>query len=75
MGRDCTLLGVMNAEPILVSEVQTPTDGKTVVLIDSSASMSVESSGKSRFAGQTNWSQSCKIRLMVKWMCGILMEL
>ena len=43
------LLGLMNAEPILVSEVQTPTDGKTVVLIDSSASMSVESVWKSRF--------------------------
>lgn len=43
------LLGLMNAEPMLVSEVETPTDGKTVVLVDSSASMSVESAGKSRF--------------------------
>lgn len=43
------LLALMNAEPMLVSEVETPTDGKTVVLVDSSASMSVESSGKSRF--------------------------
>ena len=43
------LLALMNAEPMLVSEVKTPTDGKTVVLIDSSASMSVDSGGKSRF--------------------------
>lgn len=39
----------MNAEPTLISEVGTPADGKTVVLVDASASMSVESNGNSRF--------------------------
>ena len=48
-GSIAIILGLMNAEPILVSEVKKPTDGKTVVLVDSSASMSVESVGRSRF--------------------------
>ena len=43
------ILAFMNAEPMLISEVPIPTDGKTVVLVDASASMSVESAGKSRF--------------------------
>ena len=43
------LLVFMNAEPMMVSEVLTPTSGKTVVLVDSSASMSVESGSVSRF--------------------------
>ena len=57
------LLALMNAEPMLVSEVKTPTDGKTVVLIDSSASMSVESGGKSRFTRAN--------QLVSKWQKGI----
>lgn len=43
------LLVLMNAEPMLISEVQIPTSGKTVVLVDSSASMSVQSANTSRF--------------------------
>jgi hypothetical protein len=42
-------LSVMNAEPMLISEIELPTDGRTVILVDASASMSVESEGKSRF--------------------------
>ena len=43
------ILALMNPEPMLISEVPIPTDGKTVLLVDASASMSVESGGKSRF--------------------------
>lgn len=47
----CTaLLAFLNAEPTLIGEVKTPSDGKTVVLVDASASMSVEEQGRSRFA-------------------------
>ncbi len=45
-----SLLALLNAEPTLIGEVETPSDGKTVVLVDASASMSVEEQGRSRFA-------------------------
>lgn len=44
-----SVLAVMNAEPQLVSESSASVDGKTVVILDHSASMSVMSDGASRF--------------------------
>ncbi len=48
-GTLAAVLVILNAEPVLISEVQSAVDGKVVMLIDSSASMSVESEGKSRY--------------------------
>ena len=43
------LLSIMNSEPQLVSESSASVDGKTIVVLDHSASMSVMSKGQSRF--------------------------
>ena len=42
-------LMVLNAEPQLISEIDSDIDGKLIFLVDSSASMQVEEGGKSRY--------------------------
>lgn len=46
-------LMVLNAEPQLISEIDSDIDGKLIFLVDSSASMQVEEGGQSRFKRAT----------------------